>query len=382
MAAGKAERHPVLTVREDLHWADPSTLDLLSLLIGQAPAARLLILFTCRPEFRPPWTTRSYFMQLTLSRLGHSQVVVMITRLTGGKALPAEVVQQIVAKTDGVPLFVEELTKAVLESGVFREADGRYELTSPLPTLAIPATLQDSLMARLDRLVAAKGLAQLGATLGREFSYALLQAVAPWDEGTLQQGLHQLVAAEFLYQQGLPHQATYRFKHALIQDTAYQSLLRSTRQRYHQRIAQVLEARFPETSEIQPELLAHHYTEAGLAAQAIPYWRRAGQRAIQRSANLEAMSHLTKGLEVAQDPRQTPPNAPSRSSTSRSPWARCSMRSRVREPRRSSAPTHGRASCAGRWVRRRSCSRCSGGCGISTSPGRSTRRHGSWASSS
>ena len=153
-------------------------------------------------------------------------------------------------------------------------------------------------MARLDRLATVKGLAQLGATLGREFSYALLQAVSPWDEATLRRGLHQLVEAEFLYQRGLPPQATYVFKHALIQDAAYQSLLRSTRQQHHQRIAQVLAERFPETAETQPELVAHHYTEAGLREQAIPYWQQAGQRALQRSANLEAVSHVTRGLEV------------------------------------------------------------------------------------
>jgi predicted ATPase len=212
----------------------------------------------------------------------------------------------VVAKTDGVPLFVEELTKMVLESGLLQEREERYELTSPLPPLAIPTTLHDSLMARLDRLTTVKGLAQLGATLGREFSYELLQAVSPWDEATLQHGLHQLVEAEFLYQQGLPPQATYLFKHALIQDTAYQSLLRSTRQQYHQRIARVLEARFSELCETQPELLAHHYTEAGVLAQAIPYWQRAGQRAIERSANLEAIEHLTKGLEVLKTLPDTP----------------------------------------------------------------------------
>ena len=176
----------------------------------------------------------------------------MTERVAHGKALPAEVVEQIVAKTDGVPLFVEELTKMVLESGLLQEREDRYDLTGPLPPLAIPTTLHDSLMARLDRLAAVKGLAQLGATLGREFSYALLQAVSPWDESTLRRGLHQLVEAEFLYQQGLPPQATYRFKHALIQEAAYQSLLRSTRQQYHQRIAQVLEARFPETLRPSP----------------------------------------------------------------------------------------------------------------------------------
>jgi class 3 adenylate cyclase/predicted ATPase len=294
----EAERQPVLAVWEDLHWADPSTLELLGLVIEQAPTARLLILLTCRPEFSPPWTTRSYFMQLTLSRLGHSQVEVMITRLTGGKTLPAEVVQQIVAKTDGVPLFVEELTKAVLESEVLRETDGRYELTSPLPTLAIPTTLQDSLMARLDRLVTAKGLAQLGATLGRQFTYELLQAVAQLDEVTLRRELERLVQAELLHQRGLPPRAMYVFKHALIQEIATQSLLKRTRQQYHQRIAQVLEERFPETVETQPELLAQHYTEAGLMVQAVSYRQRAGQRAAERSAYLEAVAHLTTALEL------------------------------------------------------------------------------------
>ena len=176
----------------------------------------------------------------------------------------------------------------------------RYELIGPLPPLAIPATLQDSLMARLDRLATGKLVAQLGATIGRQFAYALLQAVSPMDEATLQQALGQLVEAELLYQRGLPPQATYVFKHALIQETAYLSLLRSMRQQYHQQIALALVAGFPETVETQPELVAHHYTEAGLAAQAVPYWQRAGQRAIERSANIEAISHLTRGLAVLQ----------------------------------------------------------------------------------
>ena len=223
-----------------------------------------------------------------------------------GKGLPPEVVEQIVAKTDGVPLFVEELTKMVLESGLLQEHDERYALTGPLHPLAIPATLHDSLMARLDRLAAVKALAQLGATLGREFSYALLQAVSPWDEETLRRGLHQLVEAESLYQQGLPPEATYLFKHALIQEAAYQSLLRSTRQQYHQRIAQVLEARFPESGATQPELLAHHYTEAGLAEPAIGYWQRAGQQASERSAHLEAVSHFTTGIALLKALPETP----------------------------------------------------------------------------
>jgi predicted ATPase len=297
---GIATQQPVLFVMEDLHWVDPTTLEFLTLLVDQGPTARILALWTFRPDFSPPWTERSHLTQVTLHRLPRQQATEMADRVAHSKTLPPEVVEQVVAKTDGVPLFVEELTKMVLESGLLQEREERYELTGPLPPLAIPATLHDSLMARLDRLAAVKGLAQLGATLGREFSYELLHAVSPWDEETLRRGLSQLVEAEFLYQQGLPPQATYLFKHALIQDTAYQSLLRSTRQQYHQRIAQVLETRFPETGETQPELLAHHYTEAGLGAQAIPYWQRAGQRAIQRSAHAEAIAHLTQGLEVLQ----------------------------------------------------------------------------------
>jgi class 3 adenylate cyclase len=293
-----AAQQPVLFVMEDLHWVDPTTLELLTLLVDHGPATRILALWTFRPDFSPPWTGRAHLTQVTLPRLPRRQAAEMTDRVAHGKALPPEVVEQIVAKTDGVPLFVEELTKMVLESGLLQEREERYELTGPLPPLAIPATLHDSLMARLDRLATVKSLAQLGATLGREFSYALLHAVSLWDEATLQQGLHQLVEAEFLYQQGLPPQATYLFKHALIQDAAYQSLLRSTRQQYHQRIAQVLEARFPESCETQPELLAHHYTEAGLTEQAIGYWQQAGQRAIQRSANVEAVNHLTRGLAL------------------------------------------------------------------------------------
>src|SRR5215207_2875401 len=280
---------------EDLHWVDPSTLELLSLLVDQGPTARILALFTCRPDFSPPWTGRSHLTQVTLNRLPRRQAA----ELTGRVA-------HVVARTDGVPLFVEELTKMVLESGLLQAREERYELTGPLPPLAIPATLHDSLMARLDRLATVKALAQLGATLGREFSYALLQAVSLWDEDTLQRGLHQLVAAEFLYQQGLPPQATYRFKHALIQEAAYQSLLKSTRQQHHQRIAQVLEAQFPDICETQPELLAHHYTEAGLAEQAIGYWQRAGQQASDRSAHLEAISHCTTGIELLKSLPETP----------------------------------------------------------------------------
>jgi class 3 adenylate cyclase len=293
-----AAQQPVLFVMEDLHWVDASTLELLSLLVDQGPTARILALFTCRPDFRSPWTGRSHLTQMTLSRLPRRQAAEMTGRVAHGKALPAEVVEQIVAKTDGVPLLVEELTKMVLESGLLQEREDGYALTGPLPMLAIPTTLYDSLMARLDRLATVKVLAQLGATLGHEFAYALLCAVAPWDEAIVQQGLHQLVEAEVLYQRGLPPQVTYLFKHVLIQEAAYQSLLKSTRQQYHQRIAQVLEAEFPETTATQPELLAYHYTEASLNEPAIGYWQRAGARDLQRSANPEAVQHLTRGLQL------------------------------------------------------------------------------------
>ncbi|MGH8064302.1 MAG: AAA family ATPase [Candidatus Entotheonellia bacterium] len=302
----ETDQQPVLFIVEDLHWLDPSTLEFLSLLIDQTATMRLFSLFTYRPIFRPPWAPQAHVTHLNLNRLTRHQAALMIDQVVGGKALPAEVHQQLVTKTDGVPLFVEELTKMVLESGLLREAGERYELTGPLPPLAIPATLQDSLMARLDRLTTGKLVAQLGATIGRQFPYELLQAVAPMDEATLQQALGRLVEAELLYQRGLPPGGVYVFRHALIQETAYQSLLRSMRQQYHQQIAQALVARFPETVDTQPELLAHHYTEAGLAAQAVPYWQRAGQRAIERSANIEAISHLTKGLEVLKTLPDTP----------------------------------------------------------------------------
>jgi predicted ATPase/class 3 adenylate cyclase len=293
-----AAQQPLLLVMEDLHWVDPSTVELLSLLVDQGPTARILALWTFRPDFSPPWMGRSHVTQVMLPRLPRRQAAELTGRVAHGKALPPKVVEQVVAQTDGVPLFVEELTKMVLESGLLQEHDERYDLTGPLPPLAIPATLHDSLMARLDRLATVKSLAQLGAALGREFSYELLQAISPWDEDTLRHGLHQLVAAEFLYQQGLPPHATYRFKHALIQDAAYQSLLRSTRQQYHQQIAQVLEARFPGLVETHPELVAQHYTAAGCAEQAVRYWQQAGQHASDRSANVEAISHFSAGIEL------------------------------------------------------------------------------------
>jgi class 3 adenylate cyclase len=300
--AAEAERQPVLVAWEDLHWADPTTLEVLGLVIEQAPTVPMLHVLTARPAFNPPWPPRSHMTPLVLTRLERPQVEALITQRAGGKTLPAEVVQYIVAKTDGVPLYVEELTKMLLTSALLREEADQYVLTGPLHTVAIPDTLQDALMARLDQLKRAKEVAQLGAVLGREFAYELLAAIAPQDEETLQAGLAQLVRAALLYQRGRPPRTRYVFKHALIQDVAYASLLKSTRQQVHQQIAQVFEARFPALVETQPELVAQHYTAAGCAEQAVVYWQRAGQHASDRVAPVEAISHVTTGIEVLRDP--------------------------------------------------------------------------------
>ena len=302
----EATRQPILAVWEDLHWADPTTLDLLGLLVEQIPTAAMLQVLTFRPEFSQPWPTRSYMTPITLNRLERPQVEALIAHLADGKALPDEVMAHIVAKTDGVPLYVEELTKMLLASDLLRAEAEHYVLTGPLSTMAIPETLQDSLMARLDQLTTAKEVAQLGAVLGREFTYDMLMAVSSQDEATVQDGLARLVAAELLYQRGRPPRARYIFKHALIQDAAYASLLRSTRQQVHQQVAQLLETRFPEIVETQPELVAQHYTAAGCAEQAVPYWQRAGQQASDRSAYLEAVSHVTTGIELLKTLPETP----------------------------------------------------------------------------
>jgi class 3 adenylate cyclase/predicted ATPase len=295
-----AVHQPLLFILEDLHWTDPTTLELLDLFIDHTPAASMFLLLTCRPTFQPSWHHRSYLTEVTVNRLSRHQIERVAAHVAGGKQLPREVLHQIVEKTDGVPLFVEEITKAVLESGVLKEHAGHYQLTGPVSALAIPATLHDSLMARLDRLGTAKAVAQYAAVIGRHFSYELLHAVSPLDEAMLQHELGRLVEAELLYPRGLPPQATYLFKHALIRDASYETLLKNTRQQYHQRIAQALEAQFPETAATQPELVAYHCMEAGLTAQSVSYWHTAAQRAIERSAHVEAISHLRTGLALLQ----------------------------------------------------------------------------------
>jgi class 3 adenylate cyclase/predicted ATPase len=302
----EAERLPLLVVWEDLHWADPTTLELLGICIEQAPTVSMLNVLVYRPVFVPPWPQRSHMTPITLTRLERPEVCMLIMSHTGGKNLPEDVVEHIVDKTDGVPLFVEELTKAILESDLLCEGTDHYALTGVLSKLAIPATLQDSLMARLDRLPGIREIAQLGAVLGREFSYDMMLAISPVEEANLQKGLDQLVDVELLYVQGRRPQAKYIFKHALVQDAAYHSLLRRSRQQYHRQLAEALEADFPDIVKTHPELLAHHYTEAGLAESAIGYWQRAGEQALKYSANLESIAHCAKGLDCVKTlPRST-----------------------------------------------------------------------------
>jgi class 3 adenylate cyclase len=306
MLLREAQQRLTWIVVEDVHWADPSTLELLNLLIEQVSRSRLFVVLIFRPDFLPPWRSQPHVSSITLDRLPKAGIELMIDSLAGGKKLPSDVTRDIAEKTEGVPLFIEELTRMVLESGLFREQDGRYELTSSLPSLAIPSTLYESLMARLDRLGTAKEVAQLAATIGKEFSYDLLRAISPLNETKLTGALNRLVDAELLDQHLLSFQRSYSFRHALIRDAAYESLLRSKRRQYHGQIATALQESFPETGNANPELIAVHYTDAGLIEKAVPYWQIAGHKALERSANQEAIRHLSKGLELLSILPETP----------------------------------------------------------------------------
>jgi predicted ATPase len=296
---------------EDAHWADATSLELLDLTVERVRQLPVLALFTFRPEFEPPWVGLSNVSTLTLGRLDRANVGAMIVRVTGGRLLPTEVMEQIVAKTDGNPLFVEELTKAVLEAGILVEDAGGYRLDGPLPPLAIPATLQDSLMARLDRLAPVKEIGQIGAAIGREFSYSLLRALVGRDEARLNDALARFEEAELLFRRGEPPDAIYSFKHALVQDAAYESLLKSRRQVLHRRIAEALRDRFPTVAETQPEVVAHHFTQAGLTEAAVEWWGKAGERAVRRAANREAIEHFRRALSL----NETQPGSMGRSRT-------------------------------------------------------------------
>jgi class 3 adenylate cyclase/tetratricopeptide (TPR) repeat protein len=296
--AGLALRQPVLLLFEDAQWCDPTSLEPLDLIVDRVPALRVLLIVTFRPEFNPPWTGRPHVTSLGLNRLAPRQRAKMITGVTGGKALPKEIADQIIDRTDGVPLFVEELTKAVVESSMLTAAGDRYAATSPLMPLAIPATLQASLLARLDRLAPVREVAQIGAALGRQFTHELIAAVASMPPAQLDSALAQLVGAELIYRRGTPPDAEYTFKHALVQDAAYSTLLRSRRQQLHARIAVALEERFPEVVSAQPALLAHHCEESGLTEEAVEYWLAAGRQAWGRSAVAEAVALLRRGLAL------------------------------------------------------------------------------------
>jgi class 3 adenylate cyclase/tetratricopeptide (TPR) repeat protein len=294
-----ARQQPILMVFEDIHWLDPTSRELLDVLIGRAKHMRMLLIVTFRPEFQPPWTGEAHVTALALNRLGQQEGAALVQSVAGNVgALSTEVVAEIVDRTDGVPLFVEELTKALLEAGA-TEQEARVALSkASLPRLVIPATLHASLMARLDRLGPGKKVAQIGATIGREFSYELLAAVANLTDSTIQTALDQLVVAGLLFRRGSLPEATFIFKHALVQDAAYGTLLKSSRQHLHGRIARMLEGRFPDLTAAQPELVAYHYEQAVLADQAIEYWEKAGELAVWRSTMAEAAAHFTKALDV------------------------------------------------------------------------------------
>jgi class 3 adenylate cyclase/tetratricopeptide (TPR) repeat protein len=289
-----SQREPVLMWFEDVHWIDPTSRDLLGRIVEQASRQRLLVVVAARPEFQAPWSTAAHVTVVALSRLGVREVRTLANLVAGGKRLPDEIAVQIVERADGVPLFVEELTKTVLESGLLREQEGRFVFDGALQPLAIPAGLHGSLMARLDRLGPAKQIAQFGAAIGRQFSHELVAAVAGLPEPQLGEALDRLVESELVLRRGSPPRADYFFKHALVQDTAYSTLLRTRRRELHARIAAILETE----NSIEPEMLAHHFGEAGQAEKAAHHWLEAGRRALRRSGNTEAIARLHKGLDA------------------------------------------------------------------------------------
>ena len=289
--------HPVLMIFEDVHWIDPTSLEVVGQTVERLKALPVLLIVTYRPEFDPPWIGRPYVTALNLNRLGEREIAAMIDRVTGNKAMPDSIRQDIIERTDGIPLFVEEMTKAVLEA----EGEGGPEnavATIPSLSIGVPATLHASLMARLDRLGPAKEVAQIGAVIGREFSHSLMMAVSRKPQPELELALYRLVDAGLLFRQGVPPYAGYLFKHALVQDAAYGTLLREPRRSLHARIAETLDREFPEIDESQPELLARHYTEAGLIEKAAYLWGKAGQRSAERSALVEAVEQLTRALDL------------------------------------------------------------------------------------
>jgi len=304
-----SKRQPVFIVFEDAHWIDPTSLEALDLLIDRIPSLPVLLIVTFRQEFTPAWIGRPHVTSITLNRLPPRQCTKMIAIVTGGKSLPEEVVSQIVDRADGVPLFVEELTKTVLESGMVAEAVGHYTVTRPAIPSAIPTSLEASLLARLDRLATTREVVQIGAALGRQFSHELISTIATLPQSQLDDAMEQLVRAELVFRRGTPPDAEYTFKHALVQDAAYRTLLRRRRQQIHERIVVALENHFPEITAAQPQFAAHHCTEAGLNEKAVAYWLKAGQQAVARSAMKEAQAQLQKGLDLLANVPRTPGHA-------------------------------------------------------------------------
>jgi tetratricopeptide (TPR) repeat protein len=293
-----ARKQPRVMLFEDAHWADPTTLEVLDLLIDRVRTVPLLVVLTHRSEFLSRWSQQGHVGALNLSKLTRTQSAAMVATLAGGKALPAALLEQILTRTDGVPLFVEELTKSILESGELENAGDHYEYVGSARVVTIPATLRDSLMARLDRFMPVKEITQLGAAIGREFGYGLIAAVAPVPSAQLDDALVRLTESGLAFRRGTPPDAIYTFKHALVQDAAYDSLLKSRRQELHGKIARVIETRFPNIKTTEPEVLAHHLTAAGLTEAAIPLWQAAGELALKRMALTEAIAHLNQGLEL------------------------------------------------------------------------------------
>ena len=290
-----SRQNPLLMIFEDAHWTDPTSLETFGRVVDRVRSLPVLLIVTFRPEFEPAWIGRPYVTALTINRLAQRDIEAMIDGVVGNKFIPTSVRHDIIERTDGIPLFVEEMTKAVLEAGSEEEAQ-RTAATVPHTALAVPASLHASLMARLDRLGLAKEVAQIGAAIGREFSHALLAAVTHKAEAELQSALDRLMAAGLLFQQGAPPHATYLFKHALVRDAAYGTLLREPRHALHASIAETLENQFTEIAQSQPELLAHHFTQAGMTEAAIEWWRTAGQRSLARSALLEGAEQLKRAL--------------------------------------------------------------------------------------
>jgi predicted ATPase len=294
---GLAQQSPVLMVWEDVHWIDPTSRELLDLVIERVQTLPVLLAITFRPEFAPPWAGQAHVTSLQLARLGRRETAALVARVAGDQPLPTELLDQLVTRSDGVPLFAEELTKAVLESGLVKETD-RDARTGRQPSVAVPTTLQASLMARLDRLGPAREVAQIGAAIGRDFSYELLAAIAGLSDPALEQTLSQLAEAELVFVRGQPPEAVYSFKHVLVQDAAYGSLLRDKRRQLHRKIAEAVERQTPEIASARPELLARHWTEGGFPERAVPLWLEAGRLAVARSTLKEAATHLGRGLAL------------------------------------------------------------------------------------